>query len=214
MRQIAVQASYISLSMTGDQAPYTTGYSAKFISSTKLSLSYSISPQVIGGMNEVLTITLVDTTAFTNTNGILLSSPISLQIPLNKVAAAASVEGAGQSSSYMFLGTFAISIAAGVLAGGSMEMMWSMANTLQIIYFLGLLALYYPPHTLTVFKYIAYANFENPLFGYASQLLFGNSFFIDNPINDSFDDLGFGSTNFVANASDTIPAILLMLCGL
>ena len=41
--------------------------------------------------------------------------------------------------------------------------------------------------------------------------MFGSSFFPDNPLNNNFQDLGFDSNNFVSNASDTIPLVILTM---
>ena len=166
MRQSQITSNAMSLSMTGDQAPYTIRWSASFIDDKHIKLSISVSPQIIGGMDGILKISIIDTRYYKNIYGIAIASPISLEVSLNKISPPESATAAAKSAGYTFLITFGVSIWATVLSGSSMELMWSMSNTLQIIYFLGLMSLYYPPHTLVVFNYIAYSNFQNPIFSY------------------------------------------------
>ena len=166
MRQSQITSNAMSLSMTGNQAPYTIRWSASFIDDKHIKLSFSVSPQIIGRMNEVLKISLTDIIYYKNIYGIAMASPVSFEVSLNKIYPPASITAAAESVGYAFLITFGVSVWASILSGSSMELMWSMSNTLQIIYFLGLMSLYYPPHTLVVFNYIAYSNFQNPIFSY------------------------------------------------
>ena len=165
-------------------------------------------------MNGSLTISLINPKYFKSIYGIALASPVSLEISWNKISASKSIETTVKTASYTFLITFGISTWVTLLTGSSMELMWSMANTLQIIYFLGLMNLYFPPHTLIIFSYLGYSNFQNPVMSFINQIMFGDSFYPNNPINNNFQELGFDSNNFVSNASDTIPAIILTIFGL
>ena len=77
----------------------------------------------------------------------------------------------------------AISFGASVIGGGSLELMWSMVNTLQIIYYIGLMKLYYPAHVHVFFGYLGLSNMDNEVIALLTQMIFGDIFFVSNPVN-------------------------------
>ena len=91
---------------------------------------------------------------------------------------------AGSSSLVAFLTSMAISVGAGVLTGGSIELMWCMINTLQIIYYIGLMSLLYPPHVNVFFGFLALANANNALLSKISELVFGTRINDVNPVTN------------------------------
>ena len=53
-----------------------------------------------------------------------------------------------------------------ILTNGSIELMWSLANTLQIIYYYISLDLNFTPELKIMFIVMKYSHFENPVFKY------------------------------------------------
>ena len=118
---------------------------------------------------------------------------------------------AGSSSLVAFLTSMAISVGAGVLTGGSLELMWCMINTLQIIYYIGLMSLLYPPHVNVFFGFLALANANNALLSAISTLVFGTRINDNNPVTNRFEALGMNNDTFTGNASDKIPLVFFVL---
>lgn len=209
MRAHEFVGTEMSLAFEGPMAPYVVGYSAEFVDESNLKIVYSVSPGILGGANEALILTITDLSAFTSNKSISLITESQFIFTFELVQASESAEAASSSASYMLVATFGVSVISSVLTGGSMELMWSLANTLQIVFMLGLLNLYYPANLLVAFRYMGYSNFENPVTKLLSNVVLGMFSFVPNPVGTSFDSMGFGSTNVITNSLDK----LFMLFG-
>ena len=117
----------------------------------------------------------------------------------------------GTTTTTAFVLTALIQIVAAIVTGGSMELMWSMVNTLQIIYYIGLMSLLYPAHVNVFFGYLALANANNVLLSYITSSIFGNSINVWNPTSPWFEFLGMQNNSFIGNASDKLPLIVGIL---
>jgi len=200
-----------TLSFEGPSIDYELSYSSSFTSKATLKLKYSISPGIVGGSGEQLTVEFSDILAFQSSNGIPISTQYVHKYSFEVVEASAQAESAGSGASFMFLSSFLLSIGASLMTGQSMELMWSLANTLQIIYILGLLDLYFPPNLLAVISYMKYSNFDNPFTQYLSNLAIGSLNVVSTPISTSFESFGFESSNILTNSFDKVFFILLLL---
>ena len=92
-----------------------------------------------------------------------------------------------------------------------MELMWSLANTLQIIFFFGMINLYYSADLKALFSYMSYSNFDNPLTDYISNKLLGYFKLINTSIDTNFANVGFQSNDFISNSLDKIFMIIGIL---
>ena len=77
-----------------------------------------------------------------------------------------SVKDGGLGTSFLFLSLMLLSLLVSILTGGSVELMWSLANTLQIMFYYNLLDLNFTPELKDVFSYMKYSNFDNKVFEY------------------------------------------------
>ena len=110
--------------------------------------------------------------------------------------------------SYAFIITFLISLGIMVLTGDSMELMWSLTNTLQLIFYFGQMNLYFSSNLNEVFYFMRYSNFENPLTDYLKSKLmelwvsFGSSFRkdVNNDVNSNL---------LLVNSIDKLFALIL-----
>ena len=93
-----------------------------------------VSPGIIGGAGEILTLTLKDGSAFKSQNLIPISSPLDLEYTFEAIEVSEGVKAIAAGMSYTFIFTFLLSMIVSFLTGSSMELMWSLANTLQIIF--------------------------------------------------------------------------------
>jgi hypothetical protein len=208
MKDTKIVDNDISLVLTGPSA-YSVTWKASFVDN-KLIINFDSSPTIIGGEGEIVSLKLANVKAFQNLYNIPITTPYGFTFDASKPASSANIQSASNGASYTFLFTALISIGIGILTGGSMELMWSLANTLQIIYFFGMMDLYYSADLQTVFDFMAYCNFEYP-FQKKFEDFINKLVDIDQiPVNNKFDNTGFAGTNIIANSIDKIGVIVLM----
>jgi cysteine-rich repeat protein len=123
-----VTDNHMSLEMTGPNAPYQVDWSGKFTKDNEFTISFSISPSVMGGVGEKLIISIEDVNAFKSTKEMSLASPITLYGEFDKVETDATTSGASKSASYTFLFTAGLSVGVSIFTGGSMELIWGSRN--------------------------------------------------------------------------------------
>ena len=92
--------------------------------------------------------------------------------------------------------------------------MWSLANTLQIWVYFGMLDLYYSADLNAMYSYLKCANFDNPISDYINNKVITYLSFIINPVNEKFSNLGFESTEIISNSFDKLFMALFMLLSL
>jgi hypothetical protein len=123
-----------------------------------------------------MVVNFVNPKKFTSMSGQTINPPSASQTTTYfpyKQASKANEAGVGSSTTTLFIVTVLIQVAAAILSEGSMELMWSMVNTLQIIFYIGLMSLYYPAHVNVFFGYLALANASNPILSYITEIVFG-----------------------------------------
>jgi hypothetical protein len=121
------------------------------------------------------------------------------------------------SSTYLTILTYII-ISSSLLilgvGGGSIELMWAMINTLQIIAFLPLMTPFFPSHVRLMYKLLKFSNFE---FEFLSDF-FKKYTFIDQievtPYNSQFLDNEIESTLFLDICSSLISSFFLSFLSL
>ena len=74
-----------------------------------------------------------------------MAAPKLFEFSIGALSSSQSVESGGSGASYTFVFAMLISLGVSLFTGGSIELMWSLANTLQIIFFYGYLNLYFTP---------------------------------------------------------------------
>ena len=209
MQIVNITDELMSCSASGANG-YTVQWSFTFVSDTQINVGYTVSPELVNFVSLNVIIDFKQTDVFMNTRNVSIESQESIVVSVDDNQVSYSAEASAKSASYTFLIYAGISFGISIITGGSLELMWSLTNTLQIISFLNLLDLYYPKGINLLFKYMKFANFNNQALSLLTKYLFGGNFDA-NPINTRFEDTGFESYNFVANGSDIIPVILLII---
>ncbi|CAI2359689.1 unnamed protein product [Moneuplotes crassus] len=202
----------ISMSVSSPSSSYEVVWIASFEKEKELKIKYSIIPEILGGNGEILQVSLEDVNAFTSQDNMAISNSMQYKYQFGEIPASATTEATGSGATIMFFLTFGFSIGVSVLTGSSMELMWSLTNTLQIVFILGLLRLHYPSNLKAVYSYMKYSNFDNPITKKLSEISLSSLSFVSSPINEDFEDLGFGSSNVIINSLDKI--FLIFLLGL
>ncbi|CAI2383509.1 unnamed protein product [Moneuplotes crassus] len=174
-------------------------------------VTLALSPPFVGGIGEKITLILQEIEKFKSNETIPMLSAVAFIHTVPTFPVSGSSESSGKGASYTFLFTVGASLGVSMLTGGSAETMWSLANTLQILFFMGLIELEYPSDLANTFKIMAYSNFDNPLTKYVTSVIFFGVNFINSPVSTNFGNLGFESTNILVNSFDKIGMILILL---
>lgn len=210
MHDIALTDLDFIADMVGPSEPYVVSWDSNFVDD-QLIITFSCSPPILGGLGEILVIEFINVNAYKSVHLIPISSNKIFKFEIPEVPPSATSQTAKGGASYTFIFTMGISIGISLLTGGSMELMWSLANTLQIIFFFSMLNLYYSSDLLSVFSFMSYSNFDNPITSYISKGLVGGLNLITSPVNGKFSSSGFNSTDIISNSMDKIMIILLLI---
>ena len=84
-----------------------------------------------------------------------------------------------------------------------MEMMWNMANTLQIFYYFSYVYVQFPNNVTNFFSYLQYSNAKNDIISYLSYLIIPESKFTRGSVNDRMEDKAF-----YVSSSDKMPWLI------
>ena len=111
----------------------------------------------------------------------------------------------------MFIFIMLLSIGVGIITGGSLELMWSLANTLQVMFFFGMLSLYYSSELKATFSYMKYSNFDNPAFEFIRSKVVIAFTFVKATLPSGFSEFGYSSVSIVINFFDKLIMIALFI---
>ena len=101
-----------------------------------------------------------------------------------------------------------------LLSSGSMELMWSFLNVVQVMNYIPILSLNIPNIVSMLFDYLKIANSDVTLFQQWFFYLFNlreDTFVGDHAINENFKNSGFKSMRFVLNYGSQLAIILTFL---
>jgi hypothetical protein len=209
MTDIIISDLAIVFVIYGPNEPYDYTWTAKIVNKT-FTLDYKCSPALIGLFGEQIELELVEAYSFTSENNITIQNLVRFKLDVSNQKASEASKTSSNAIAVTFLISAGISIGVSLVTGGSIELMWSFANTLQIMFFYRLISLSYSSDLEAVFDFMSYSNFENPFGEYLIDA--GGKWFTINgsPINDNFFDTGFHQTNIIVNSIDKLLIIMLM----
>ena len=199
----------MDLDIIGKNSPYSVTWTAEYVKN-KLKISFTSSPVLLGGIDEKIRLQFTNAAAFKNINEITIKELKLLEFAVGAFSSSDYVQSVASGASYTFIFALLISLGVRLLTGDSIELMWSLANSLQIMFFFGYLNLYYTPELLVVFFYMKFANFDNPLFDYIREKTYNlvNSLKISIPSDSQL--FGLSSTSVIINFMDKIIVIILI----
>jgi hypothetical protein len=210
MTDIIIHDLAIVFVIYGPNEPYDYTWTAKIVDKT-FTLDYKCSPALIGLYGEGIELELIEAYSFTSENNITIQNLVRFKFDVSSQEPSESSKTSSNAIAITFLISAGISIGVSLVTGGSIELMWSFANTLQIMFFFRLISLSYSSDLKAVFDFMSYSNFENPFGEYLIDA--GENWVTINgsPINDNFYDTGFTQTNIIVNSIDKLLIIMLMI---
>ena len=200
----------IALDISGLNSPYTTTLTANF-DKKKLKISFSSSPSLLGGMNEIVKLQFTNVLAFKSEHGLSIEAPAFYQFVVSNIGSSEGAKSASSGASYTFIFVLILSLLVSIVIGGSIEEMWSLANTMQIMFFYLQLSLFYPSELKTIFAIMKFSNFDNPLFEYMRSKSLKVFDIAKLPIPQSYDMFGLSFSSVLINSWDKLFLISLMI---
>ena len=198
----------MSVDISGPNSPYSVSWTSTFEKSN-LKISFSSAPVLLGGVNEIVLVQLIDVTKFKSEHNISILSTNLFIFKVSGQPPSESTQSGCSGASYMLVFAMLLSIGVSIFTGGSIELMWSLTNTLQILFYTGMLNLYYTPELLAMFSYMKFSNFDNPASEYIKSKLQSLANFVNSAIPSSFASLGFPSVSIVINFIDKLTMLIL-----
>ena len=178
-------------------------WSASYINSTQLSVTVTVQSVLMG--TETLKVKFINSKKFrTDIGGCLDKIEYSIGMETNLGESVSKANVLGLISEYLTYSGLFIIAGVMVILGGSLEMLWSLINTLQIISYLPLMTPYFPEHVKVMFRILESTNLDfAPLANIFKKYTKIDS--INVGISDSrFESNGIESPLFLDNAASLI----------
>ena len=201
------------LSISGPLSPYSFSSFAKFIDSNTLFINLTISSQMKGENNEILSIQF-DKSKFISINNIPLYNS-NLNTTLNKVTYISSeISSAGSGVNAVMTTTIVAVISSNVMFQQSSDLLWGFLSTIQIIYYFPLLSLYFPDNLSAIITYLSSSRLKLSISQVESlkSNLKSEYQISDNigmpALNSQYESLDYNSTSFLINGEDLFSTLL------
>ena len=196
--------------MTGPISNYKVTLESRFTDDYTVEIAVTTTTPFTGDDSEYLHLRFNETT-FVSQNGTTLynneTSGNTNKIPVYPDL----VKAAGEGSNWLMTTSMVVIISANVALGQSCELLWAFVNTIQIIYFMPLMSLYYPDHYSRFLTYLTSARVQVDFIGFAKDLpqvsdTIGSD--VDMPaLNQRYEDIGYDSTSFLMNADEMLTTV-------
>ena len=206
MVQTTIDPSDILLRIYGPASSYEYTLTAEYIDDVTVMVYTEFETNIAGGEQEYLVLEFENRDAFVSANSLRGVNIESSQGGyLNKQTNQSNTGILGQSAMYIFLLSVVIAIVSS-FGGNSMEMMWGLMNTLQILYFLSYIFVEYPSDLDSIFAYLGWACANNE---YLSQMMY--FFLSDRYFSQAIVNEKIGEISFYINSSDKFPILIATL---
>lgn len=188
---------------------FSFDWKASYLTLTILSIDLTIHHVLVG--SEILSLSFINYKKFRGPNGGCIAIP-SLQL---NTTLGNSLEGSIKSAKaigtyikYIILGGIVIGALLLVAIQGSIELIWSLINTLQIIAYLPLITPFYPEHVKVMFNMLEFANMQIPYMDKLFNYMFNFAHFSTPSFNERFLDNGIGTPLFIANCASLLMSLI------
>lgn len=186
MIQETLEYSDLSVRVYGSEDTYSLTWTCKYTSNTTMLVNTDITSVLIGDKSETVIVEFIQLSKFTSANS-LRSVNIDNQLSgyLNKQGEQQTAKALGQTAMILFLVSVGIAVISS-FGGNSMELMWGLMNTLQILYFISYINVEFPSMLNTFFEFLQYANANNEYLSELTLLVISEDHFNQEELNDKF----------------------------
>jgi cysteine-rich repeat protein len=197
MKPATFDINDLSISITSDIVVKFT-WTASYSDLTTLTIRLQIDTALQGGEN--LKIKLINSKKFrTPIGGCVQPSIFSLTMSSSLTAVAASAQAASGYTQYIIMGGVFLIFAVLLVWGTSLELIWSLVNTLQMISYLPFMVTYYPEHVKVMFEILGFANMDIEIFSdFFKKIIFIDGLEVPS-YNQRFFENGIDNPLFLSN---------------
>ena len=196
--------------MTGPISNYKVTLESKFIDDYTVEIIVTTTTPFTGDNSEYLHLRFNETT-FVSQTGVTLYNNETSENTEKILVYPDLVKAAGEGSNGLLTTSMVVIISSNVALGQSSELLWAFINTIQIIYFMPLLSLYYPDHYSRFLTYLTSAKVQVDFIGFTEFLPQASdtiSSDVDMPaLNQRYEDMGYDSTSFLMNADEMLTTV-------
>ena len=180
-----------------------------------MTVSITYNTALISDGSEKVVIKVANPYSFISTNNVTLltSEKFTVDIALGSgIEESAASEAAGSGAKFGMVISFVVTSTANLVLGASMEKMWNLINTCQLIFYMGLVTVYFPNQILSFFSYLKMANMDNEFLAKATEVSLVRGEEDDRQaLNYRYSYLGYETISFIENASDLVALCFLIV---
>lgn len=206
-----INDSDISYYMTGPISKYKVSIYWEFIDSRTLRVQLITSSVLTGASSEYLHL-VFNEDSFISEDGVTLYNN-EVKGNTNPTTESQSlVEAAGKASDATITTSLVAIISSNALLGQSCELLWAFTNTIQIIYFMPLLSLYFPSSFSQFLKYLTSTKMKVNFISFSLRIPTISTWLEGThgmpPLNNKYETMNYQSNAFMANEKDMIVTVL------
>ena len=204
IQDIAETDLYIQI--YGPEGPYVFTWTAKYTDNKTVTIDMTYETPIQGSNRELVVVEYLERDKFKSSNSLREVTPENeLSGYLNSSSKSSNAGLLGQSAMYIFIASILLALISS-FGGNSMEMIWGLMNTLQILFFLSFVYVEFPKDLDSIFKYLSWANADNEYVAELSFLLIPENKFSEVEPKGKFEDVAF----YVSSA-DKIPILISII---
>ena len=188
---VEIPSTSLYISIYGPESSYEFTWTAEYTSSTTVYVDLTIDTQTIGEDNEIIVLEFLDSDIFTSVYSERGVSPeLQLSDYLDQNEGTQNAASFGQTTMVIFLASVFLTVISS-FGGNSMELMWNLTNTTQILYFLSKVYVNFPADVVQFFSYLRYSNAKNQYLSDFSFMFVSDSNYKRGTVNDRIEDKAF-----------------------
>ena len=204
--EMAIDSTDMNIQIFGPESSYSLSWTASYQDSSSVFVNMNIKSSLVGNNQEIVEIEFVNRDKFKSIFSQRGVNPTVISEYLNTYTGqSTSSKQFGLTAMIVFLSSITIALISS-FGGNSMEMMWNLMNTLQLLYFLSFVFVNYPESTMEFFDYLSYANADNEYLSEVAYVFYDKDKFKRGEANDRL-----GDKAFLVNSSDKIEIMMLLL---
>ena len=197
MKQTSISLKDLSVFIDASY-PVSFNWMASYTNQTNLTIDLALHTALLGG--ELITVHFTNYKVWRGPNGgCLVTRSITanaISSFINSEAAASSISGFAQYSSYLGIVVTLLLI---IIGGGSMEMLWALLNTMQLISYLPIMTPFFPNHVRIMFQILKFTNLNFDFLSKAFKYSIPVDLTPNSNISDVFQSNGIDSSLFLIN---------------
>ena len=210
MKQASISLNDLQVTISSS---YTIDFSWSASYSNTTTLNIAISTNTVLQGNEKVTVSFVNYKKFRSSRGGWLTLlQLSATLNSNMVTSTEAVNSMSGFAQYTAYTGIVVTVVLVIVGGGSLEMIWALLNTMQIISYLPLMTEYFPNHVRIMFQLLKFANMNFDILKQLFQIMIWINIYSSVPYNDIFSQNGIDSWLIVDNWGSVLMTMIAYFC--